>query len=756
MTTGLPKMSRVIVWGALLLSCQWQYARAASEIFRNAGFEGALGTDNWYCVGCTGTQHSDDKVEGTGSMKASGRTAEWAGPSYVLPYGRGVLPGQTYEFQIFVKLLAGGAAHVEVKINLATTFSDGDVNYQQMKQTDHISQSHGWQRIATRWTVPYFDKEVTEMRLYVEGPPASTDILVDAASLTSAEGQSSLVEDLQTVSGSEMVTNPGLEGDLSGWYCMSCTGVHYTQDTHDGGGAMLAQDRSAEWAGPSQDLAWGSAIKSGYTYMFTMWVKVLDGGSTPYNVQAKLNYRFRDGSEDWIGIAATTVSAQDGWVRLSGGHTVPDYNDWVSNARLYAEGPPADVRFLIDDVSLLSFMDVTSDNWWHESNIRIDQHRKRYVTLRVQTPNADGISVEITQTKSHFAWGCAVNAWIMPDDARYRDFFLSNFEWAVFENNLKWTQNEPNEGQLEWGLADRTLEILENAGIPVRGHCVFWGVPEFVQGWLHNYWGGDLEQKCWKRVDDVVGRYAGRLVHWDVNNEMLHGDFYVQHTGSSQIRYEMFRKVKERDPNAKLFLNDYDIINWWGQTNNYANQISEFLANGAPVEGVGAQGHFSNRPDTPNVLHRLNVISSRGLPVWITELDINEPNEYVRADGYEDAMRAAFSHPAVEGLLIWGFWDQAHWRPNAALVNGDHFSINEAGRRWQRLVFSDWRTNLSLTDGIVTPEGKEFIFRGFHGNYEVTVKNHGQVVATKTFYLSPGAGALTVDVDMPNDIIAGK
>ncbi|CAH1253918.1 Hypp1271 [Branchiostoma lanceolatum] len=151
----------------------------------------------------------------------------------------------------------------------------------------------------------------------------------------------------------------------------------------------------------------------------------------------------------------------------------------------------------------------------------------------------------------------------------------------------------------------------------------------------------------------------------------------------------------------------------------------------------------------------LNTLASRGLPVWITELDVNEPDEYVRADGYEDGLRAASVTPAVEGVLLWGFWDQSHWKPDAALVNGDNFQINEAGRRWQRLVFNDWRTNLSLTDGIVTPEGKEFIFRGFHGNFEVKVKSHGQVVATKTFYLSPGAGALTVDVAMPNDIIVG-
>ena len=29
-----------------------------------------------------------------------------------------------------------------------------------------------------------------------------------------------------------------------------------------------------------------------------------------------------------------------------------------------------------------------------------------------------------------------------------------------------------------------------------------------------------------------------------------------------------------------------------------------------------------------------------------------------------------FSHEAVEGILLWGFWDQAHWRPECALAEG--------------------------------------------------------------------------------------
>ena len=42
------------------------------------------------------------------------------------------------------------------------------------------------------------------------------------------------------------------------------------------------------------------------------------------------------------------------------------------------------------------------------------------------------------------------------------------------------------------------------------------------------------------------------------------------------------------------------------------------------------------------------------------------------------------SHEGVEGVLMWGFWDKAHWKPNAAIVNGDDFVINKAGETYIR------------------------------------------------------------------------
>ena len=60
-----------------------------------------------------------------------------------------------------------------------------------------------------------------------------------------------------------------------------------------------------------------------------------------------------------------------------------------------------------------------------------------------------------------------------------------------------------------------------------------------------------------------------RLTHWDVNNEMLppQNEQYISVYGSPQIRYDMFKRARLRDPNAKLFLNDYNVVAVGQRTN---------------------------------------------------------------------------------------------------------------------------------------------------------------------------------------------
>ena len=50
------------------------------------------------------------------------------------------------------------------------------------------------------------------------------------------------------------------------------------------------------------------------------------------------------------------------------------------------------------------------------------------------------------------------------------------------------------------------------------------------------------------------------LEHWDVNNENLHGAFFEGKTGDANITMKIFEDVYALDSTAKLFLNDFGIM----------------------------------------------------------------------------------------------------------------------------------------------------------------------------------------------------
>ena len=72
---------------------------------------------------------------------------------------------------------------------------------------------------------------------------------------------------------------------------------------------------------------------------------------------------------------------------------------------------------------------------------------------------------------------------------------------------------------------------------------------------------------------------------------------------------------------------------------------------------------------------RLEVAASADKPIWITELSIEIEDRDARADAYDDLTTLYFSDPNIDGVLLWGFSDQHHWRPNAALFEGDDFVV---------------------------------------------------------------------------------
>ena len=153
------------------------------------------------------------------------------------------------------------------------------------------------------------------------------------------------------------------------------------------------------------------------------------------------------------------------------------------------------------------------------------------------------------------------------------------------------------------------------------------------------------------------------------------------------------------------------------------------------------QGHLTC-PVGPIISNALDKLAMLGIPIWFTEVDVDSHNEFLRSDDLEVVLREAYAHPAVEGVLLWGFMETAMHRENAHLVDSDG-RINEAGKTLIALR-NEWQTSCNGT----TDEMGCFKFRGYHGVYTVSVKDSNGKSIEGEFEVKSGNDILIVEVDM--------
>jgi hypothetical protein len=65
------------------------------------------------------------------------------------------------------------------------------------------------------------------------------------------------------------------------------------------------------------------------------------------------------------------------------------------------------------------------------------------------------------------------------------------------------------------------------------GHNIFWGVPNFVPQWQKDLDDDKLLEVVKARALDIGRRHRGRFAEYDLNNEMMHANYYEQRLGPS-------------------------------------------------------------------------------------------------------------------------------------------------------------------------------------------------------------------------------
>jgi GH35 family endo-1,4-beta-xylanase len=340
----------------------------------------------------------------------------------------------------------------------------------------------------------------------------------------------------------------------------------------------------------------------------------------------------------------------------------------------------------------------------------IARHRKGVLEIRT-TPNTD---IRVEQQRHEFWFGAALANEAfdgrMPaaDREKYLAVFLTNFNAAVTENALKWHDMERQKGKVRYTTVDSILSWTDQNKIPLRGHNIFWGVPDQVQDWLKELPNDAFREALKARALDVGRRYKGRFAEYDLNNEMIHGNYYEERLGPGITR-EMADWVREADPDAKLFLNDYNILTGV-QLEDYIKHIRRLLDQKVPIGGIGVQGHFHGETFDRTKLHEaLTRLSEFNLPIRVTEfnmpgqvskyykdrsLRLSEAQETAKARELVDYYRICFSYPQVQGMLMWGFWEGANWIPVSSMYKRDWTPL-PAAKAYHDLVYGEWWTRFS-------------------------------------------------------------
>lgn len=344
-----------------------------------------------------------------------------------------------------------------------------------------------------------------------------------------------------------------------------------------------------------------------------------------------------------------------------------------------------------------------------------------------------------------FLIGCADD--LTSNNDAYQASIKTQYDIVTPENCMKPQPIHPSEDTYNFKTADAMVDWCQANGLKVWGHTLAWHSqtpawffqavnqkteetqqtqparrpgagfdPNAPRPSMDEMWArsikGDLASKkvaldrLEKHIKTVVGRYKGRIIGWDVFNESIidGGDgtteglrtFSWYKVVGPEVLTKAFKWAHQADPEAKLYYNDYNIEQ--GAVQNKGKHASSMLLlkrlikEGAPITGVGIQGHWHLDTNLADVEKAIENYASLGLKVSITELDVTATgdnsgafgvnqgdkkipaeNYLKQAEVYKKLFEIFMRHTdVIERVTFWGLSDTRSWRrgQDALLFDG--------------------------------------------------------------------------------------
>jgi GH35 family endo-1,4-beta-xylanase/enterochelin esterase-like enzyme len=275
-----------------------------------------------------------------------------------------------------------------------------------------------------------------------------------------------------------------------------------------------------------------------------------------------------------------------------------------------------------------------------------------------------------------------------------------HFNFVTPENCMKPGPIHPSENTWRFERADALVKWCTDRNIAIHGHTLVWHAQ--TENWFFR--DGDRQvvtQRMRDHISTLVGRYQGKIRSWDVVNEAINDGGNAQTAQTENLRNSSwlqavgpefltlaFKFAHEADPDAELYYNDYGIEVGPKHASSLV-LLKRLIEDGAPIHGVGIQGHWSTSNIPYAALDRaISNFASLGLKVSITELDVTirgaaggqfgpgfrgrrseggtppSPDDLqAQADAYARLFAIFIKHQDVlDRITFWGLSDRRTWR----------------------------------------------------------------------------------------------
>ncbi|TEA12998.1 Endo-1,4-beta-xylanase 1 [Colletotrichum sidae] len=284
-------------------------------------------------------------------------------------------------------------------------------------------------------------------------------------------------------------------------------------------------------------------------------------------------------------------------------------------------------------------------------------------------------------------FGTAVDERRTTTDTTYMSIVndTSEFGSLVPENGQKWQNTEPSRNTFTYTQGDIIPNIAKANGQILRCHTLTWHsqLPNWVSS--GSWTAATLTAVIETHIANVLKHYLGQCYAWDVVNEAAADDgswrtsvFYTV-LGTDYLPIS-FRAARAADPNAKLYYNDYNLEYNGAKTNRVYEAVTIVQDAGAPIDGVGFQGHLivGSTPGRGALATALRRFTALGLEVAYTELDIRHSSLPASAaalatqgNDYANVVGSCVDVDGCVGVTIWGFTDKYSWIPETFSGQGD-------------------------------------------------------------------------------------